>query len=131
MLPGGFTLGVGSGEAINEHITGARWPSADERLEMLDEAVGVMRELWAGDFVYHHGPHYTVENARLYSRPASPPPVYVSGLGPRAAALAGRIGDGYISTQPDADLLRAFREAGGEGKATQAGYKVCWSRDEA
>jgi G6PDH family F420-dependent oxidoreductase len=130
LLDGRFVLGLGSGEALNEHVTGARWPSASVRLDMLEEAVTVMRELWSGDFVTHHGEHYTVENARIYTLPESPPPVYVSGFGEQSARLAGRIGDGYISTMPDTDLIGAFRSAGGQGKPMQAGYKVCWSTDD-
>jgi G6PDH family F420-dependent oxidoreductase len=130
LAEGGFVLGVGSGEALNEHVVGARWPDAEVRLAMLEEAVEVMRELWAGGFVDHHGPHYTVENARLYTLPDSPPPVYVSGFGPRAAQLAGRIADGYITTSPDQDLIAEFRSGGGEGKPLQAGYKVCWGEDD-
>jgi len=125
-----FVLGVGSGEALNEHVTGARWPDVSVRLAMLEESVEVMRELWTGDFVDHHGPHYTVENARIYTRPDTPPPVYVSGFGPKAAELAGRIGDGYITTSPDKDLINRFRDAGGGDKPVQAGYKVCWSTDD-
>jgi G6PDH family F420-dependent oxidoreductase len=127
---GGFTLGVGSGEALNEHVVGARWPDVGVRLEMLEEAVEIMRALWQGEFVDHHGTHYTVENARLYTLPATPPPIYVSGFGPRAAKLAGRIGDGYITTSPDTDLIDLFREGGGDGKPVQAGYKVCWGTDD-
>jgi G6PDH family F420-dependent oxidoreductase len=127
---GGFVLGVGSGEALNEHVTGARWPDIAVRLDMLEESVEVMRKLWSGEFVDHHGPHYTVENARLYTRPNEPVPVYVSGFGPKAAALAGRIGDGYVTTTPDTDLIGAFREAGGVGKPVHAGYKVCWGPDD-
>jgi G6PDH family F420-dependent oxidoreductase len=130
LLNGNFVLGVGSGEALNEHVTGARWPSIDVRMEMLEEAVDVMRELWHGEFVTHHGPHYTVENARIYTQPETPPPVYVSGFGQKSAELAGRIGDGYITTLPDAELLQAFRDAGGDGKPAQAGYKVCWGIDD-
>ncbi len=69
MLRGGFTLGVGTGEALNEHILGDPWPSADVRLEMLEEAVALMRRLWEGDFVTQSGPHYRVDNARIYSLP--------------------------------------------------------------
>jgi G6PDH family F420-dependent oxidoreductase len=127
---GGFVLGVGSGEALNEHVIGARWPDVEVRLAMLEEAVEVMRALWSGDFVDHHGQHYTVENARIYTLPDSPPPVYVSGFGPRAAAVAGRIGDGYITTSPEQDLIKQFRDAGGDGKPVQAGYKVCWGPDD-
>ncbi len=129
LLDGGFRLGVGSGEALNEHITGARWPSIETRLEMLEESVEVMRKLWTGDFVTHHGTYYTVENARLYTLPEHPVEVYVSGFGQNSAALAGRIGDGFVSTMPDTDALATFRQNGGQGKPTQAGYKVCWSTD--
>jgi G6PDH family F420-dependent oxidoreductase len=131
LTDGRFILGVGSGEALNEHITGSRWPSTNTRLEMLEESIEVMRKLWTGDFVDHHGEHYTVENAKLYTLPEQAPLVYISGFGPKAAALAGRIGDGYVSTTPDADLIKTFRENGGEGKPMQAGYKVCWSPDKA
>ncbi len=131
MSKGTFTLGVGSGEALNEHVTGARWPHAGQRLEMLEESIAVMRELWTGEFVNHHGAHYDVENARLYTLPVAPPSVYVSGFGTASAALAGRIGDGFMTTTPDEDAIAAFRANGGAGKPMQAGYKVCWSRDKA
>ncbi len=130
MTGGKFMLGVGSGEALNEHVTGAHWPEANMRLEMLEEAVDVMRELWSGEYVNHHGKHYTVENARLYTRTDQPVPVYVSGFGPKAAAVAGRIGDGYVTTSPDKDLIAQFRDAGGAGKPVTAGYKVCWGTDD-
>lgn len=130
MLRGGFSFGIGTGEALNEHITGDRWPTTDVRLEMLEEAVEVIRELWKGDFVYHHGEHYTVEDARIYSLPDAPPPILMSGFGPKAAALAGRLADGYITTKPDAELLQTFKDNGGEGKLAQAGYKVCWAPDD-
>ncbi|MEV0714789.1 TIGR03557 family F420-dependent LLM class oxidoreductase [Asanoa sp. NPDC050611] len=124
---GRFTLGVGSGEALNEQILGDDWPEADVRLEMLEEAVAVMRELWQGGVVSHRGPHYTVRNARIYTRPDTPPPVYVSGFGPKAAEVAGRIGDGYVSTIPDADLVKKFRESGGGDKPAQAGFKAAFA----
>lgn len=131
VLTGGkFILGVGSGEALNEHVVGARWPDMAVRLVMLEEAVDVMRELWGGGFVDHHGAHYTVENARIYTLPDTPPPVYISAFGPKAAKVAGRIGDGFITTSPDQDMIKAFRDAGGEGKPVSAGYKVCWGPDD-
>ena len=131
MTGGRFILGVGSGEALNEHVTGERWPDATVRLDMLEEAVDVLRTLWKGEFADHHGEYYTVENARIYTRPEEPIPVYVSAFGPKAADVAGRIGDGFITTAPDTDSIRAFRESGGEGKPVQAGYKVCWGPDDA
>ena len=124
-LDGRFVLGVGTGEALNEHILGDRWPTEDVRLEMLEEAVAVMRELWEGGFVYHHGRHYTVENARIYTRPDTPPPVYVSAFGPKAFDAALRIGDGFITTSPDAEHVKEWKAKAGSGKPTQAGYKVC------
>lgn len=125
-----FVLGVGSGEALNEHVIGARWPDVTVRLEMLDEAVEVIRALWQGDYVDHHGAHYDVENARIYTLPDEPIPIYVSAFGPRAAQVAGRIGDGFVTTSPDAEMIKAFREAGGDGKPVTAGYKVCWGEDD-
>ncbi len=131
MLEGRFIFGVGSGEALNEHILGDAWPSADVRLEMLEEAIAVIRALHEGGFTDHDGAYYHVEHARIYTLPDTPPPIYVSAFGPKAAELAGRIGDGFISTAPDADLLKTFRDAGGDDKPTQGGYKVCWGRDAA
>ena len=128
---GGFTLGVGTGEALNEHILGARWPSAEERLEMLDEAVYVIRELLSGRLISHAGEHYTVDTARLYSVPDVPPPIYMSGFGEKAIKLAARIADGYMSVQPDADFVRLYRESGGGDRPVQGGLKVCWGADEA
>lgn len=129
-LGGRFTLGVGTGEALNEHVLGDAWPAAPTRRAMLEEAVAVMRALWTGETVSLPGIHYAVENARLYTCPDEPPPVFVSGFGPKSTALAGRIGDGYITTRPDADLIGTFRESGGQGKPMQAGYKVCWGHDD-
>ncbi|WP_309115313.1 TIGR03557 family F420-dependent LLM class oxidoreductase [Saccharothrix sp.] len=122
---GRFVLGVGSGEALNEHILGDPWPSASRRLEMLEEAVEVIRKLHTGEDVEHRGKHYTVENARIYTLPDQPVPIYVSAFGPKSAQLAGRIGDGFCSTMPDAELVKRFRETGGHGKPAQAGFKVC------
>jgi G6PDH family F420-dependent oxidoreductase len=131
MHSGRFTFGVGSGEALNEHILGDPWPPADIRLDMLEEAVAVIRELWNGDTVTHSGTYYEVQNARIYTLPQNPPPVYLSGFGPKAAALAGRIGDGFICTKPDAELVQTFRDAGGGTRTVQGGYKVCWGTDPA
>ncbi|GAB3141209.1 LLM class F420-dependent oxidoreductase [Micromonospora sonneratiae] len=123
---GRFILGVGSGEALNEHILGDAWPPAEVRLEMLEEAVEVMRKLWTGRFVNHRGRHYTVEQARIYTL-ETPPPIYVSGFGRKSAALAGRIGDGYLCTIPDPDLVQRFRGSGGGSKPCQAGFKAAFA----
>jgi coenzyme F420-dependent glucose-6-phosphate dehydrogenase len=129
MLEGRFVFGVGTGEALNEHILGGPWPSAAVRREMLEEAVAVIRELWTGKLVEHRGRHYTVENARLYTLPDEPPPIVVAAGGPEAAELAGRIGDGFCGTAPDEDLLARFAAAGGSGPR-YGQITVCWAESE-
>ncbi|MEU6402439.1 LLM class F420-dependent oxidoreductase [Streptomyces sp. NPDC046985] len=129
MTEGRFRLGVGTGEALNEHILGDRWPPAPVRLEMLEEAVQVIRRLLTGEQVNHHGPHYTVENARLYTVPEEPVPIDVSGFGPKATALAARIGDGYITMTPDEEMVTRFRKGGGGAKLVSGGTKVCYGHD--
>lgn len=131
MLEGRFTLGVGTGEALNEHAVGARWPSYDLRMEMLEEAVELMRRLWEGDFVTTRGTHYEVDNARIYTLPESPPKVFVSGFGEKATEAAARFGDGFISTMADPDLVRTFKKLS-DDKPAQVGFKVAWAstRDE-
>ncbi len=129
LLDGRFTLGVGTCEALNEHVLGDRWPGADERLEMLEEAVEVMRRLWTGEVVDHRGRHYTVQSARLYDVPDTPPPVLVSGFGPKAISLAARIGEGFVTTSPDEDGISRYRAEGGTGPV-QAGAKVCFGPDK-
>jgi G6PDH family F420-dependent oxidoreductase len=127
LTQGRFVLGVGTGEALNEHITGDAWPSAPVRREMLSEAVEVMRRLWTGEVVNHRGQYYTVEHARIYTCPEQPPPVYVSGFGSDAIALATEIGDGFVSTKPDADAVRQFRQQAGPSKPAVAGTKGCFA----
>lgn len=131
LADGRFRLGVGTGENLNEHVLGDAWPEADVRMEMLEEAVEVMRRLWEGGVQSHRGRHYTVQNARIYDLPDDPVEILVSGFGPKAATLAGRIGDGFVITGPDADLVATFREAGGAGRPVEGGFKVCWGEDEA
>lgn len=129
MTGGGFRFGLGTGEALNEHILGDHWPEAQVRLDMLEEAVTVLRELFTGEQISHRGTHYTVENARLYTVPDDPVPLYISGFGPLAAALAGRIGDGFVTMGPDAGLVEQFRGSGGGSKPVLGGTKVCWDTD--
>lgn len=131
MLPARFGFGVGSGEALNEQVLGDDWPEADVRLEMLEEAIDVIRRLWTGEVLSHQGKHYRVRHARIYTLPQEPPPILVSGFGPKSVDLAARIGDGYVTTMPDKDLIQRFRANGGAGKPVQAGSKVCYGPDEA
>jgi G6PDH family F420-dependent oxidoreductase len=131
LTEGRFVLGLGTGEALNEHVVDSRWPPANERLEMLEEAIGLMRRLFTGELVTHHGDHYDVDTARLYSLPDQPPPIYMSAFGDKAAELAGRVADGFMCVKPDADLLKTFRAAAGEDRPAQGGFKVCWGPDAA
>jgi G6PDH family F420-dependent oxidoreductase len=131
MMPGRFFLGVGSGEALNEHILGDHWPPADIRLEMLEEAVELIRLLWNGDELNYMGAYYTVENARIYTLPKDLPPIYVAASGSNAAELAGRIGDGLISTTPDKELVEKFGASGGGGKPCYGQIAVCYDENEA
>jgi G6PDH family F420-dependent oxidoreductase len=126
---GRFRFGVGSGENLNEHILGHRWPPVETRLQMLEEAIGVIRRLWEGNCVSHHGQFYTVENARIFSLPDEAPPIYISGFGPKSTELAARIGDGYVNTSPESKLVHRYRSAGGKGGAVAA-VKVCWGTNE-
>jgi G6PDH family F420-dependent oxidoreductase len=126
MLGGRFRLGVGTGEALNEHILGDVWPVAGVRGAMLEEAVGLIRQLWQGDFVDHHGRYFTAEQARIYTLPEEPPEIHLSGFGPESTRLAAEIGDGYITTSPDPELPQLFRELSG-GKPVSGGFKVAYA----
>jgi coenzyme F420-dependent glucose-6-phosphate dehydrogenase len=131
LMQGRFFLGVGTGENLNEHVLGDRWPPAFLRREMLEEAVEVMRELWQGELTTRRGTHYTVENARLYTLPEEPIEVMVAAGGPESAELAGRIGDGFVGTAPERELVQSFDEAGGSGKPRFGQVTVCWAESEA
>ena len=129
MLPGRFTLGLGTGENLNEHVTGARWPAPDERVEMLEEAIEVIRLLWQGGEQTHRGRHYTVDHATLYTLPEQPIPIAVAAAKPIAAELAGRLGDALVNTTPDEEIVSAYREAGGDGPL-YGQVRLCWAEDE-
>jgi coenzyme F420-dependent glucose-6-phosphate dehydrogenase len=115
LMNGRFFVGLGTGENLNEHVLGGRWPRADERLEMLEEAVELIRKLLGGEYETFRGTHYTVEQLKLYDAPSQPPPLVIAGAAPNAAELAGRLGDGYMNTTADEEMVKAFEEAGGAG----------------
>jgi coenzyme F420-dependent glucose-6-phosphate dehydrogenase len=115
LMDGRFFLGVGTGENLNEHVLGARWPRADERLEMLAEALEIIRTLFGGEYETYRGKHYTVEQLKLYDAPTRPPPVIVGAKAKNAARLAAAKGDGTMNTTPDGEIVRIFKEAGGAG----------------
>jgi G6PDH family F420-dependent oxidoreductase len=125
MMSGRFVLGVGTGESLNEHITGQRWPEYEVRAEMLAESVEVIRALWSGENTSHHGRYYTVENARIYDVPDALPSVIVAAGGPRSAELAARVGDGLWMSSIDAGTIHAYRQAGGTGPI-YGQVQVCW-----
>jgi coenzyme F420-dependent glucose-6-phosphate dehydrogenase len=130
MLPERFLFGVGSGENLNEHIFGDHWPESSVRHEMLEEALEVIRLLWQGGQQSHRGCYYTVENAHVYTLPEKLPPILIAASGPKAAELAGRIGDGLIATSPEKELIEQFEKSGGKGKPCYAEMTVCWAADE-
>jgi coenzyme F420-dependent glucose-6-phosphate dehydrogenase len=130
LLPDRFILGLGSGENLNEHVVGMGWPHPEERLDMLEEAIELIRRLWTGELVTEWTTHFTVDRARLYTLPETSPPIAVAASTPEAAKLAGRSGDALISTAPDAELVEAFRGAGGEGNPVYGQLTVCYGPDE-
>ena len=130
LMPGRFFLGVGTGENLNEHILGEHWPAPDERLEMLEEAIEVIRLLWQGGEQTFRGEYYTVESARIYSLPEELPPIAVAAGKPLAAELAGRAGDAFVGTSPQAELIERFEHAGGRGKPRYGQITACWAQDE-
>lgn len=127
-----FTFGVGTGENLNEHVTGERWPEHDVRLEMLEEAMEVMRKLWTGETTSHHGEHYTVENARLYTVPDEQPTTVASAFGPQTAEWAADHGDGLWCSGPQGEVVDAYEDAGGDGPMLTQMHVCCAeSEDEA
>jgi len=131
MMPGRFMLAVGSGENLNEHILGDRWPPAPVRIEMLEEAVDIIRLLFEGGTQDYHGVFYTVENARIYTLPETLPPILVAATGEMAAETSGRIGDGFVTSGADKEALEIFKVSGGVGKPSYAETSVCFAKDEA
>lgn len=134
MYPDRFWIAVGSGERLNEHITGEAWPVKQERNARLRECVDVMRALWAGDTVTHHG-RITVEEARLYTLPATPPRVYGAALSEDTARWLGGWADGLITASAPLEKLKriigAFRDGGGEGRPVSIQVKVAYDASEA
>ena len=129
LMPGRFFLGVGTGENLNEHILGDKWPVPDERLEMLEEAIEVIRTLWEGGYQTFRGDYFEVEQARLYTLPEEPIPIAVAAAKPLAADVAAHSGDALISTAPQRELIDGYRQAGGDGPV-YGQVTVCWAPTE-
>jgi coenzyme F420-dependent glucose-6-phosphate dehydrogenase len=130
LLPDRFVLGLGTGENLNEHIVGMGWPHPQERLDMLEEAIELIRRLWTGELVTEWTEHFTVDRARLFTVPETLPPIAVAASAPASAELAGRSGDALISTAPDEELVKTFRATGGKGKPVYGQLTVCYGPEE-
>jgi coenzyme F420-dependent glucose-6-phosphate dehydrogenase len=131
MMPGRFFLGLGTGENLNEHILGRHWPPIAMRREMMIEAIDIIRALWRGEQTSHHGEYFVVEDARIYTMPDNPPPIYIAAAGPHSAEAAGRYGDGLITISPKPELLEIFDDEGGRGKPHYGQLTMCWAKDMA
>ena len=123
-----FTLGLGAGERLNEHVIGAGWPGVGERHDRLEEATTIIQGLLTGELTNHRGIHYDLDHARLFDRPERKPPVILAAGGPEAARLAARSADGLIATEPKPELVQAYRDAGGTGPC-YAEVSMCWAAD--
>ena len=132
LLSGGrFRLGLGSGENLNEHVVGRGWPTAPVRLEKLAEAVEIIRALLGGEELTFHGSHFDVDQAKLWDLPETPVPIGVAVSGERSCAVAGRLADLVIATEPRGELLASFDRHGGAGKPRVGQLPVCYDRDRA
>ena len=131
LMPGRFFLGLGAGERLNEQVVGGPWPTGKVRRQMVEEAADVIRRLWRGKTVTHRGKHFTVERARLFSRPDTTPPIVVAAGGRKTGALAGRVGDGMVGVQPDPEVVDAFEATAGPGKPRLAQLHLCWAESDA
>jgi G6PDH family F420-dependent oxidoreductase len=126
---GRFTLGLGAGENLNEHIVGRGWPSVDVRHEMFAEAVEIIRALFGGDYVNYRGRHFQVDSAKLYDLPDRPVPIGMAAYGRRAGRLAAQHADLLVSDQPVGEVVDLFRNEGGAGKPVYGQIPVAYGPD--
>lgn len=129
MSGGRFTLGLGAGERLNEHIVGRGWPPVDIRHEMLRESVEAIRELWKGEYVTYRGRHITVEDARIFSLPSEIPDIVIAAGGGESATLAAELGDGIVIVGPDEELVANFDTSGGRGKRRISQIPISWDQN--
>ena len=130
MMEGRFYLGLGTGENLNEHVTGQGWPAYDVRRKMLEEAIGIIRLLWQGGQQSYYGAYFTLENAEIFTMPEVLPEIYLAAAGPKAADVAGEFGDGLIATAPHKEVVQNFDRAGGEGKPHYGQLTLCWAESK-
>lgn len=129
-MDGRFMLGLGTGENLNEHVLGHRWPPHHVRTGMLEEAIEIIDRLWSGGMQNFDGEFYRVENARIYDLPTDPVPLIIAAGGTRAATLAGKRGDGLVNTSPDPDVIDRFEEAGGTDAPRYGQLHVSYAESE-
>src|SRR4051794_2698746 len=130
ILSGGrFRLGLGSGENLNEHVVGKRWPAVGVRHEMLSEALEIISRLLSGEHVNFRGKHFDVESAVLWDPPPQPVPIGLAVSGHASCTLAGSKADALVATEPKQELVQMFSEAGGSGKASVGQIAVCYDED--
>ncbi|MFC6084633.1 TIGR03557 family F420-dependent LLM class oxidoreductase [Sphaerisporangium aureirubrum] len=126
---GRFTLGLGAGENLNEHVIGKGWPPVNIRHEMFGEAVEIIQALFEGEYVSYRGDHFTVDSAKLYDLPGGPIPIGIAASGPQSGDFAAEYGDALIAVQPDPGLVERFRSSGGSGKPVYGQLAVCHDTD--
>ncbi|MFY1636340.1 TIGR03557 family F420-dependent LLM class oxidoreductase [Solwaraspora sp. WMMB335] len=129
LCDGRFTLGVGAGERLNEHVTGQPFPSVRERHARLREALEIIRLLWSGGYQSYQGRHLQLDDARVFDLPEEPPVLAVAASGPESAQLAAELGDGLFATEPKAAIIDQFHRAGGKGPL-YAECPMAWATDE-
>jgi G6PDH family F420-dependent oxidoreductase len=130
LMEGRFVFGVGAGENLNEHIVGEGWPPVTIRHEMFAEAIDIIKTLWRGEKSNYYGNYYTIEDAKIYTLPDKLPPIIISAYGPKAAKIAGEMGDGLITTSPNAEVVKTFQDNGGKGKPMYIQFTVSFDEDE-
>jgi G6PDH family F420-dependent oxidoreductase len=126
---GRFTLGLGAGENLNEHVTGGGWPPVNVRHQMLSEAVDIIRLLWAGAYVNFDGRHFQVDSAKLWDLPDQPLKLGIASSGQQSSQLAGQKADCLIAVEPSPGIVSAFDAAGGTGKPRVGQLPVSYDRD--
>jgi G6PDH family F420-dependent oxidoreductase len=126
---GRFTLGLGAGENLNEHVVGGGWPPANTRHERLREAIEIIRALWEGGYVNYRGKHYEVDSAKIWDLPEKLPDLGVAVSGKQSCELAGELADVLVAVEPDRSLVEMFDAAGGAGKPRVGQIPVCYDPD--
>ncbi len=126
---GRFTLGLGAGENLNEHVIGHGWPPVNTRHDMFREAIEIIQELFEGGYTSYRGAHFDVDSARLFDLPDEPVPIAVAASGDQSCEIAAEYGDGLVATDPDADLVAKFVAEGGRDKPVYGQLAIAYDPD--